>query len=194
MRTPKQFLAFFILFSAALARASDASDLSALPDIGPAPDFMLVSQDGTEVGLASLRGKVLVVTFIYTWCPDICPTLTGKMARVQDDLGASFGKDVAFVSITFDPERDTSEVLGAYAEAFDVDPAGWFFLTGEVDAVRQVAARYGLVTIPSDNGAIDHNLLTTLIDRQGRIRLQYSGSRFDPEELHQDLLALLAES
>lgn len=194
MRTPKQFLAFFILFSATLARASDASDLSALPDIGPAPDFMLVSQDGTEVGLASLRGKVLVVTFIYTWCPDICPTLTGKMARVQDDLGASFGKDVAFVSITFDPERDTSEVLRAYAEAFDADPAGWFFLTGEVDAVRQVAARYGLVTIPSDNGAIDHNLLTTLIDRQGRIRLQYSGSRFDPEELHQDLLALLAES
>jgi protein SCO1/2 len=177
----------------ALARTGDASDLSALPDMGPAPDFMLVSQDGTEVGLASLRGKVVLVTFIYTWCPDICPTLTDKMARIQDELGESFGKDVAFVSITFDSERDTSQVLKAYAEAFDADPAGWFFLTGKVEAVRRVAARYGLVTIPGVDGAIDHNLLTTLIDRQGRMRVQYTGVRFDPEELHQDLLTLLAE-
>lgn len=194
MGAPKKTLAFLVIFSAALARASDASDLSALPDMGPAPDFSLVSQDGTEVGLASLRGRVLAVTFIYTWCPDICPTLTGKMALVQDDLGDSFGKDVAFVSITFDPERDTPEVLRAYAEAFDANPGGWFFLTGEVDSVRQVAARYGLVTIPGNDDTIDHNLITTLIDRQGRMRLQYAGSRFNPDELLQDLLALMAES
>jgi protein SCO1/2 len=161
--------------------------------MGPAPDFVLVSQDGTEVGLASLRGKVVVVAFIYTSCSDVCPLLTEKMARVQDDLGESFGRDVAFVSITVDPERDTSEVLRAYAEAFDADPAGWFFLTGEVEAVRRVAARYGLVTIPGADDAIDHNLLTTLIDRRGTMRVQYLGHRFDPEELHLDLLALSAE-
>jgi protein SCO1/2 len=192
MRAPS-FLALAVLFWATLARAGDASDLSALPDMGLAPDFMLVSQDGTEVGPASLRGKVVLVTFIYTWCPDICQLLTDKLGRVQDDLGAPFGKDIAFVSITFDPERDTTEVLRTYAEAFDADPAGWFFLTGEVEAVREVATRYGVVTIPGVDGAIDHNLLTTLIDRRGRIRVQYSGYRFDPEELHQDLLALLAE-
>lgn len=192
MRAPS-VLALAVLFCAAVARVGDASDLSALPDMGPAPDFMLVSQDGTDVGPALLRGKVVLVTFIYTWCPDVCPLLTDKLARVKDDLGASFGKDIAFVSITFDPERDTPEVLRAYAEAFDADPAGWFFLTGEVEAVREVAARYGVVTIPGVDGAIDHNLLTTLIDRRGRMRVQYSGYRFDPEELHQDLLALLAE-
>jgi protein SCO1/2 len=161
--------------------------------MGPAPDFMLTSQDGAEVGPALLRGKVVLVTFIYTWCPDICPLLTDKMARVQDDLGESFGKDVAFVSITFDPERDTAEVLKAYAETFDADPAGWFFLTGEVEVVRQVAARYGVVTIAGADSGVDHNLLTTLIDRQGRMRVQYTGSQFDPEELLQDLLALVAE-
>lgn len=187
-------LGLAVLFCAALPWAPDAFGQPALPDMGPAPDFLLVSQDGTEVGLASLRGKVVLVTFIYTWCPDICPLLTDKMARVQDDLGESFGKDVAFVSITFDPERDTSKVLRAYAEAFDADLAGWFFLTGEVEAVRQVAARYGLVTIPGVDSAIDHNLLTTLIDRRGRMRVQYLGYRFDLEELHQDLLALMAES
>jgi protein SCO1/2 len=192
MRAPS-LLALVVVLCAVLARAGDAADMPALPDMGLAPDFMLNSQDGTEVGLASLRGKVVLVTFIYTWCPDICPMLTDKMARVQDDLGASFGKDVAFVSITFDPERDTTEVLKAYAEAFDSDPSGWFFLTGEVEAVRQVATRYGVVTIPGDDGAIDHNLVTTLIDRRGTMRVQYSGYRFDPEELYQDLLALLAE-
>jgi protein SCO1/2 len=161
--------------------------------MGPAPDFMLTSQDGAEVGPALLRGKVVLVTFIYTWCPDNCPLLTDKMARVQDDLGESFGKDVAFVSITFDPERDTAEVLKAYAETFDADPAGWFFLTGEVEVVRQVAARYGVVTIAGADSGVDHNLLTTLIDRQGRMRVQYTGSQFDPEELLHDLLALVAE-
>ncbi len=192
MRAPS-LLALVVLFFATLARAGGSSDLSTLPDMGPAPDFVLVSQDGTEVGLASLRGKVVVVAFIYTSCSDVCPLLTEKMARVQDNLGESFGRDVAFVSITVDPERDTSEVLRAYAEAFDADPAGWFFLTGEVEAVRRVAARYGLVTIPGADDAVDHNLLTTLIDRRGRMRVQYLGHRFDPEELHLDLLALSAE-
>ncbi len=186
-------LGLAVLFCAALPWAPDAFGQPALPDMGPAPDFILVSQDGSEIGLASLRGKVVAVAFIYTWCPDICPLLTAKMVRVQDELGASFGKDIAFVSITFDPERDTKEVLKAYAEAFNTDPAGWFFLTGEVEAVREVAARYGVVRILGDGGAIDHNLLTTLIDRRGRVRVQYSGSRFDPEELYRDLLALSAE-
>ena len=82
-----------------------------LPTIGAAPDFALTSQDGAEVTLGDLRGKVVAVTFIYTWCPDVCPMLTDKMARVQDELGPDFGSKVAFVSITVDPERDTPEAL-----------------------------------------------------------------------------------
>lgn len=186
-------LALVALFFSSLARADDAFNLSVLPDMGPAPGFMLVSQDGAKFGLASLRGKVVLVTFIYTWCPDICSMLTDKMARLQNEFGEAFGKDVAFVSITFNPERDTIEVLKAYAEAFNADPAGWFFLTGKVKAIRKVAAQYGVITIPGPDGTIDHNLLTTLIDRRGNMRVQYSGSRFDPAEMHRDLLTLMSE-
>ena len=96
-----------------------------LPVIGPAPDFDLTSQDGKRVTLADLRGKVVAVTFIFTMCPDICPMLTSNMAQVQEMLGADFGKSVAFVSITIDPENDTPEVLKDYAEAFGADPEGW---------------------------------------------------------------------
>ena len=164
-----------------------------LPTIGAAPDFSLTSQDGTEVTLADLRGKVVAVAFIYTWCPDVCPMLTDKMARVQDQLGQDFGSKVAFVSITVDPERDTPEVLKEYAEAFDADRAGWSFLTGKPAAVREVARRYGVAVVPAADGGIDHTLLTTLIDRQGVMRVQYLGYRFDEEEFRHDLLDLLNE-
>lgn len=186
-------LALVALFHVSLAQANDALNSSALPDMGPAPGFALISQDQTKVELASFRGKVVAITFIYTFCPDICPTLTDKMARVQDALGGAFGKDVAFISITFDPERDTPEVLKDYAKAFDADPVGWFFLTGNVEAIRKVVAQYGVITFPGPDGAVDHNLMTTLIDRRGRMRVQYSGFRFDPAELRRDLLALAAE-
>ena len=165
-----------------------------LPDLGPAPRFTLVSQRGAEVSLDQLAGKVVVVAFIYTWCPDICPMLTDKMARVQDALGEAFGRDVAFVSITFDPERDTPEVLRDYAKSFGADPADWHFLTGDPENVREVTRSYGVLTFPGVGGSIDHNLLTTLIDRKGRIRVQYAGYRFDPAKLETDLRALMRTS
>jgi len=164
-----------------------------LPTIGAAPDFALISQDGAKVTLESLRGKVVAVTFIYTWCPDVCPMLTDKMARVQDELGSDFGSKVAFVSITIDPERDTPEVLKEYAEAFDANLAGWSFLTGEPAAVLEVARRYGVVVAPAADGQVDHTLLTTLVDRGGVMRVQYLGYRFDEEEFRHDLLDLLSE-
>jgi len=176
-----------------LAQAHDAAHEQRLPTIGAAPDFALTSQDGAEVTLESLRGKVVAVTFIYTWCPDVCPMLTDKLARVQDELGANFGVNVAFVSITVDPERDTPEVLSDYAAAFDANLAGWSFLTGDLAAVREVARRYGVAVAAGPDGQVDHTLLTTLVDRQGAMRVQYLGYRFDAEEFRRDLLGLVNE-
>jgi protein SCO1/2 len=177
------------------APAHDAAHVGEerLPAIGAAPEFALTSQDGAEVTLKSLRGKVVAVAFIYTWCPDICPMLTDKMARVQDALGDDFGSEIAFVSITIDPERDTPQALKDYAASFAADLAGWSFLTGSVAAVREVARAYGVAVADGPDGAVDHTLLTTLVDRQGTMRVQYLGWRFDPEEFRRDLLALARE-
>jgi protein SCO1/2 len=185
-----------LLTGPALARAHEAGHAQPeerLPAIGAAPDFALTSQDGAEVTLESLRGKVVAVAFIYTSCPDVCPMLTDKMARVQDELGADFGREVAFVSITVDPERDTPEVLKGYAEAFDADLAGWSFLTGAPPAVLDVAHRYGVAVAKAADGGVDHTLLTTLVDRNGTMRVQYLGYRFDPEEFRRDLQSLVDE-
>jgi protein SCO1/2 len=162
-----------------------------LPVIGPAPSFTLTSQDGTPVSLAELRGRVVAVTFIYTECPDICPMLTQKMVQVQDELGPDFGNKVAFVSISLDPEHDTPEVLKDYAQFWDAKPEGWSFLTGSLDAVRDVTRRYGVFFSKKEDGSVEHSQLTTLVDAEGQMRVQYLGARFDPEEFRRDLMGLL---
>jgi protein SCO1/2 len=183
-----------LLTGPALVHAHEAGqEEQRLPTIGAAPDFALTSQDGAEVTLGALRGKVVAVTFIYTSCPDVCPMLTDKMARVQDELGADFGSKVAFMSISVDPEHDTPAVLKEYAEALGADLAGWSFLTGEPAAIREVAHRYGVAVGKAADGQVDHTLLTTLIDRQGVMRVQYLGYRFDEEEFRHDLQDLVSE-
>ena len=171
--------------------AHQDGDDKRLPVIGPAPPFALTSQDGKPVALAALRGKVVAVTFIYTGCPDICPLLTEKMAQVQDELGANFGAKIAFVSITLDPEHDTVEVLKQYAQLFGAKPEGWAFLTGSPEAIRDVAHRYGVFFSRNQDGSIDHTQLTTLIDADGQMRVQYLGARFDPDEFRHDLMSLI---
>jgi protein SCO1/2 len=170
-----------------------AAPRPSLPKIAPAPDFTLTSQDRTPVSLADFRGKVVAVTFIYTLCGDTCPVLTPMMSFVQDRLGEDFGKKVVFISVTIDPERDTPEVLKDYAQAFGANPAGWFFLTGAAERIREVTRRYGVFAAKAENGNIDHTFLTSIIDREGTLRVQYLGVRFDPEEFRRDLLSLVNE-
>ena len=164
-----------------------------LPKIAPAPEFSLTSQDGGQVTLADFRGKVVAVTFIYTLCTTTCPVLTPMMSFVQDQLGSNFGTKIAFVSITVDPERDTPQVLKEYAQAFDANLAGWAFLTGTPDAIRDVTRRYGVFASKTANGDVDHTFLTSIVDPSGILRVQYVGVRFDPDELRRDLLSLLQE-
>jgi protein SCO1/2 len=171
----------------------DTAKEERLPTIGPAPDFALVAQDGRQVTLHDLRGKVIAVAFIYTSCADVCPLLTEKMAQVREELGPAFGKDIEFVSVTVDPEHDTPEVLKGYAEAFGADRGGWHFLTGEPAAVRETARRYGVAVAAREGADVDHTLLTSLVDRHGTLRVQYLGYRFDPEEFRRDLLGLMNE-
>jgi protein SCO1 len=89
-----------------------------------------------------IRDKIVVVNFIYTNCPDICPLTSARMAQVQERLGDAVGRDVFFLSISVDPEHDTPEVLKEYAEAFGAGP-GWLFLTGEPEDVRVVRHALG---------------------------------------------------
>jgi protein SCO1 len=176
------------------AHAHDAPHSQRLPIIRTAPDFTLTSQDGMRVSLRDYRGRVVAVTFIFASCTDTCPLLTDTMARVQDKLGSTFGSQIAFVSITVDPDRDTPGVLKQYAQNFGANLEGWAFLTGDPGAIREIGRRYGVFAKKTASGDVDHTFLTSLIDPKGNLRVQYLGVRFDLEEFRGDLLKLLDEA
>jgi len=181
------------LTATARAPADEAEAAARLSKIGPAPDFALTTQDGARLALRDLRGKVVAVTFIYTGCADACPLLTAKLARLQERLGADFGRRAFFVSVSVDPESDTPEVLKRYASAYGAKSVGWAFLTGTPAEIGDVARRYGVYARKGPRGDVDHTFLTSLIDGEGVLRVQYVGVRFDADELLGDIRSLLSE-
>lgn len=164
-----------------------------LPVIGAAPEFALATHTGERMALADLRSHVVAITFIYATCRDSCPVLTRKLATLQGRLGADFGTRVRFVAITVDPEVDTPEVLRGYAQALGADTRGWSFLTGTPAEIREVVRAYGAFARKNPAGDVDHLYLTSLVDRNGAMRVQYLGYRFDAEEMLRDLRGLLRE-
>ena len=164
-----------------------------LPTIGTAPAFALTTADGAPLALADLRGKVVAVTFIYATCIDTCPLLTAKLVGLRERLGKDAAAKIAFVAITVDPERDTPEVLKNYAQAHGARGPGWAFLTGTPAEIQDVARRYGVFARKTARGDVDHTFLTSLVDREGALRVQYMGVRFDPGEMLRDLRALIRE-
>ncbi|MFZ2650213.1 MAG: SCO family protein [Burkholderiaceae bacterium] len=183
-----------VLLALALAPALALPAGSAhLPVIGPAPAFALDSSRGPRVALVDLRGKVLAVTFIFTTCTDSCPILTAKLAEIGRALGADFGPRIAFVAISVDPLNDTPAKLRDYAAAHRADAPGWHFLTGTPTAVGDALRGFGAYAKKSESGGVDHLFITSLVDRAGRLRVQYLGTRFDAREMQRDLQALLRE-
>jgi protein SCO1 len=176
-----------------LAFAATLGMAETLPKIKPAPEFTLTKQDGKRLALKELRGKVLAITFLFASCTDTCPLLTAKMAGIQDRLGPAFGPQAFFLSITVDPERDTPAVLKRYAEAHRANTAGWAFLTGSPAEIREVARNYGIYYKKRPRGDVDHTFLTSLVDQNGILRVQYMGVRFSPDEMLRDLQGLLQD-
>lgn len=113
-----------------------------IPEPSPAPDFTLTDQDGQPFHMADTRGKVVVMSFIYTHCTDLCPFVAMKLKGARDLLGADADKAV-FVAVTTDPQRDTRKVIAAYTHEAGLDGA-WRFLTGPLPAVKAVWFDYGV--------------------------------------------------
>ncbi len=151
----------------------------------PAPKFALQDADGNAWDLDGLKGKVVVLNFIYAGCPDVCPLHSELIARLQTMINLTPMRDhVQFVSITTDPARDTSEVLKAYGPAHGLDLSNWAFLTTRPgqpeDATRQLAERFGHKFTPVDNGEFIHGIVTHVIDRDGVLRANFHVLKFDP--------------
>ena len=160
----------------------------------PAPAFSLVDQNGATVSLSTLKGRPVVLVFMYTHCPDECPFTAELLHTTTQDLGAQAAR-VAWVAISVDPAGDTPQDVTAFVAAHHL--TGYMrYLLGSRAQLAPLWHAYGIVpeTDPfaASNGAeVNHVLGVFVLDGQGRQRV-YLGYPFDPSVLSADLRALLA--
>jgi protein SCO1/2 len=152
----------------------------------------LTDHTGRPRTLADFKGKLVVLFFGFTQCPDVCPTTLATMADVVKRLGPD-GDRVQVLFVTVDPERDTQAVLAPYVTAFDPRFIG---LLGDKDATAKAAREFKVFfqKVPgrtSGTYSIDHTAASYVLDREGRLRL-YLRHTQTPEDITADLRTLLA--
>src|SRR5215469_1898421 len=157
------------------------------------PPLKLIDQHNKPVVLSSLKGKPVLVDFIYTSCPGPCLTETQKMAKVADGLSKDLGSKVVLLSITVDPEHDGSAQLLEYAKKQEVDRPGWYFLTGSPQTIERVMANFELIRQRESDGTVDHIIGVFLLGPDGRELREYNGEILKAESVNADINKALAK-
>lgn len=156
-------------------------------------DFRLTDHHGQPRRLADFRGKVVLMSFGYTHCPDVCPTTLAELAQVRKKLGSA-AQDVQVLFVTVDPERDTPAALAEYVPYFDPTFLG---LYGDPAAIARTAKNFHVYYKKQPSGsaagyAMDHTAGTYIFDRRGRLRLM-AGYGSGADVIAHDVKLLLAE-
>lgn len=151
---------------AVLAFFTTSLHAAELPDLGTAPAITLTERSGAAFDTATLRGKIVVLDFIFTRCMGPCPMMSSHMQSIQRQLAAA--PDVRLVSITTDPEHDTPAVLTEYAKKYEADPEKWLFLTG--DKQKIIAFSRDAMKLAAGEDPSMHSSRFVVIDKMGKIR------------------------
>jgi protein SCO1 len=159
----------------------------------PLYSFQLTDADGRQVNLSDFRGKIVLLFFGFTYCPDVCPTTLAELKLVMKDLDEKSDQvQVLFISV--DPKRDTSESMQAYVDRFDPSFIG---LSGTQEQLEPIWKNYGIfrevVEGSSENNyTVNHTARILLIDQDGNLRLSYD-IQVDPEDISRDIQILLRQ-
>jgi protein SCO1/2 len=164
-------------------------------------EYLLKNQHDADINFPSdFEGKVMLVGYVYTHCPDICPLITFNMRDIQNEFEEE--DNLLLVSVSFDPDRDTPDVLLDYASNFRLNQNNWQLLTGNKPVVESLLSKLKIGTVKTptrftESGTpiyfIDHTDRVTLIDGKGQIRKHYPGSELDKDEVVKDIRRLLME-
>ena len=136
------------------------------------PDFTLTTQNAQKASLSDFRGKLVVLYFGYTFCPDVCPTTLSEVSKAIEQLGNK-AEDVQVIMVTVDPERDTPEQIGTYLAHFNPDFIG---MTGTQEEIDNTAALYGVFFQKHEGSKatgylVDHTASLMIIDEEGHLKL-----------------------
>ena len=148
----------------------------------PLPTFALTNQSGHAIRAEDLRGRAVVISFLFTNCHDTCPVVTARLAQAQAEIrAAGLSSTVRFISITVDPTTDTPEVLRKYAERFRADTASWDFLTGEPSEVARVVRAMKVFT--ANDRDITHSDLMLFVNARGEVEKRSTGVDIQPAHI-----------
>ena len=150
-------------------------------------NFALVDQHGRPFRFADARGKWVLVTFMFTSCPDVCPLLSAKFAALQRAMQEKKRDDYLLLSISTDPDRDTPAALAEYGKHYHADFHHWRFLTGSPKQLAKVWKGFGVTVQKNASGEVRHTALTSLIDGRGIRRVDYYGDKWQEEEILKDI-------
>ena len=183
------------MHSTAIAEDQAVSANPSLAVIGAAPQFTLYDIGGKVTRLSDYRGRVVLVAFVFTTCPGVCPLISKQMSFLQSELKKEnlFGRRAGMLSITVDPETDTPEVLAEYAANYDADASGWKFLYDTPERMKPIYQAYDEWTKKTEKGQLDHPARVYLVDAKGNIREIYSLAFFNEKQALLDIKALLRE-
>lgn len=147
---------------------------------GVVGDHRFVDQQGRDLRLMALRGRPVVLSFIYSSCAFVCPTITTSLARVTDMARDTLGPDrFTVVTVGFDVRNDTPEAMRRYAAERGITAPDWFFASGDQSTVDALAAETGFSYVPL-GGGFDHITQVTILDADGRVYRQVYGPEFEP--------------
>jgi len=156
------------------------------------PAIKLLDQHNHPVVLSSLKGKAVLVNFIYTSCPGPCLTETLKMAKVADRVSQELGSKVILLSVTVDPEHDGPAQLLQYAQKQGVERPGWLFLTGAPSAIDTVLKNFKLIRQREEDGTVDHIVGVFLLGPDGRELREYNGEILKADSIEADINKAMA--
>jgi protein SCO1 len=154
----------------------------------PTPDFTLHDQSGQEVSIGAQRGKLVVLTFLYTNCPDVCPLIAENLNRGLRQLGSKRG-EVRVLAVSVDPEGDTPKSVRAFVKAHHLVPE-FHYLTGSRAELMKIWKAYNVAAVARDPELVDHTAYTMLVDRSGKGRVIYDSGVTTADVVH-DITALL---
>ncbi|MDE0290988.1 MAG: SCO family protein [Candidatus Dadabacteria bacterium] len=187
----------YLLFLVLVTTGCGLENKSNLPIKGTLPDISLTDFNENEFMFSDLKGKVVVLSYIYTNCPDICHITSGKLNTFKNSLDHKVKNKVFFVSISFDPRRDSTQALREHARMMNLNLENWLFVTGSSENIVEVLHVAGIdpwiQKDPNDSKGytFSHRDRISLADKNGRIRMHYKGTNFDSERLEDDIRSLL---
>lgn len=148
------------------------------------PDFTLVNQQSRAVTLSELRGRTVVVNFVYTSCalPEFCYRVSNHFGVLQRRFADVMGSKLVLLTVTFDPVRDNPEGLARYAKQWQASPDGWHFLTGQEQDIRRACDFFGVDAFPEE-GLMNHNVRVAIIDPEGRMVANLVGNQYTARQL-----------